>query len=802
MEEGRSFVPFIRKTWELPHDMVDKYRAVVERVCPKVSVIVASYNYADLITETLDSLMAQTYRNFEVIVVDDGSKDNSVEVIRQYVEKYPNIHLYMHEGGVNKGLPATVRLGIEKSTGRYVAFCESDDLWMPDHLEQKVSLVNEYGGRPKIIINDIQTFGDAKRCRAADGAIKERMQVLDKPRNRISALDFRKENWICTFSCCMVDREVIMSCDFRSCPRPANLDWWLWRQICCVNDLYVVRKKLTRWRMHESFMVNEKISSLLRQREFIGKMDELLVDMFPESAADIKPFVENARRYTFSDGQLMDSGVVSAVQPSFSVVMATYNRAFCICDAIDSLMSQTYQNFELVVIDDGSTDGTGGLLKKKYRAALKSGKIRYFHISNRGVCKARNAALGKVRNEWIAYLDSDNTLCPFFLETFVRAIVANPDVGNFYSRLICRTSRRVVGREFDLDALMRANFIDLGVYVHRRDYIDELGRFDENMTRLVDWELIVRQCKVHTPLFVDDITMLYNDSDGFDRITNSASLKRNMDYFRIKQCGWPIVTTVITTYNHKQYIKRALESAVMQKGDFVHEILVSDDGSTDGTRSVIRAVMEMYPGSITDISGVRNIGISGNVRKCFAAAKGSYIAMLEGDDYWISEWKLNRQLRFMRSHEKCSMCFSRIKILNPDGKFSLLARQHALKSELTGADFVRDPNQNLIANFSSCMFLASFVKNLPAAVYEERINEISVAFYMEQKGPIGFLPDIMSVYRLHEGGTWSMASRRKQLESAIRCREAALRLCAPEYRTGMNAAIERRRSELASLGDE
>ena len=794
--ENRIFLPAVRKIWTLPPNLAKKYRPIIERVCPRISVIVASYNYAKLIGDTLDSLLAQTYRNFEVIVVDDGSKDESVEVIGRYVSKYPNVKLYTHEGGVNRGLPATIRLGISKATGRYLAFCESDDIWTPSHLEAKIALVNKYDGAPKIVINDIQTFGDEARCLAANNAIAERMAVLNKERNKVSALDFRKKNWICTFSCCMVDRETLAKCDFDSCPRPSNLDWWLWRQVCCDNDLFVVHRKLTKWRMHKSYMVNESIEALQKQRDFIWKMDHMLVRQKLKAVPDLDSVVRDEDRCAFVDGCLMIDGSKAERPPAFSVVMATYNRAFCICDAVDSLLKQTYQNFELVIVDDGSTDGTEALLVDKYPSEFASGKIRCLHIENVGVCKARNEALRHVKNEWIAYLDSDNQMTPFFLESFVREMIARPDARNFYARLIRKVSRENIGREFDLEAILRGNFIDLGVYVHHRDFIDELGPFDENMTRFVDWELIVRQCKVHTPVFIDGILLLYNDSNDYKRITNSASQKVNLDYFRRKHCGWPTVTTIITTYNHERYIRRAIESALAQRGEFIHEIIVSDDGSTDGTRTVIQELIEKHPGCITDISSDVNLGISANMRKCFTSAKGDYVAVLEGDDYWFSMWKLNRQVKFMRSHPECSMCFSRIKLRGTDNKFSFLSRQEGLPEILTGEDFIRDPNQNLIANFSSCMFKGDIVRGFPDILYSVRFNEIACAFYIEQKGPIGFLSEPMSVYRIHDHGVWSACDRVKQIESSIKAREVALAVSAPRYQERMRSIIEGLESSL------
>ena len=803
MEEKRPFLPAVRKIWTLPAGLDEKYCSAIERACPLVSVVVASYNYAELIGETLDSVLAQTYRNFEVIVVDDGSSDESVEVIGRYVRKHKNVKLYTHEGGVNKGLPATVKLGIEKASGEYVAFCESDDILEPTNIEEKMLLVKRFNGEPNIIVNDVTPFGNPDRLPNAVKIIDERMREMPGERNVVTPLQMREKNMICTFSCCMVRRSVLQSCDFDGLPRPANLDWWLWRQVCCENPVFVVHKKLTRWRLHNSFMTKESAESIARQREFLEKMDALLVKRYPEATADLKPLVDELARYEVRDGKLCENGVPLAEQPFFSIIMPTYNRKFCISKAIDSALAQTYGNFELIIVDDGSTDGTEEFLRGKYANELANGRMLYKWKENSGVCRTRNAGLRMAKGEWIAYIDSDNEVLPFFLEVFARAIIGNPGIVNMYAKQVYQNRHCVLGEHFDLEKLLDHNFIDLGVYVHRRSLIDELGPFDENMTRLVDWELIIRQTKKYTPMYIETIVMLYNDSSEYVRITNSARFRANINYVKRKHCNCPVVTTVITAFNHRPYLKRAIESAIMQRGKFIPEIIVADDCSTDGTAELLEELKQQYPEDFTVLPTPHNLGIAENMRRCFAAAKGKYIAILEGDDYWITPWKLNRQVRFMEENPDCSMAFSRIKLLDEKtGKLSLLPRQNGLKSKLTGDDFIKDPNQNLIANFSCCIFVASLVKNLPEEIYAYRLNEISMSFYLEQKGPIGFQPDIMTVYRIHDGSTWSRADKRRQLMSGIRCREVALQLCAPKYRDGMMAAIEKRKAALEALGDD
>lgn len=771
---------------------------------PKVSVIVASYNYEKYIGETLESILAQTYDKYEIIVVDDGSKDKSVDVIRRYARRSGKIRFYQHEGGVNKGLPATVKLGVEKAKGDYIAFCESDDLWMPTNLAEKVALIRKSKRKAKVIVNDIETFGDPDRCRQLGVIVAHRMKRLDKDENVISPDEFREKNWICTFSCCMVERKLLAACDFLSTPRPSNLDWWLWRQICYENAIYVVRNKLTRWRCHQSYMTRETVDTIVRTYDFHDALDAVLVDSHPDIENKLSRAVREFRSIEVRDGALWQDGKRSSKQPAFSIVMPTYNRAHCICTAIDSVLRQTYQNFTLIIVDDGSTDNTKTVVTQKYAAQIASGRIKYKRVPNGGVCKARNTGLKLVHTAWIAYLDSDNYWHERFLEFFARAILLNPNCEAFYAQQIYLQRKRIVGQAFDLERLQDENYIDLGIFVHSRDLYRRLGGFDEKMTRLVDWELVIRYLKKVKPCFIKRIVMYYDDADKKDRITNSANLYKNLAFIRRKHGKNPtetMVTTMVTTYNHAPYLRMALDNAVCQFGMFKPEILISDDGSTDGTRDIVREYAEKYPDLVRDISSNRNLGISANMKKCFEKASGKYIAVLEGDDYWVNPYKLKKQVAFLEANPDCSMVFSRPKV-NRDGVISLLPRHVGLPQKLTGRDFFNAETISLLVNFSCCMFRRDLLQNMPEIIYKNRLSEIALAFYLLKFGKIGYIDEPMSTYRIHGSGTFSGANWIDKRKQERFCREAAMAVCAPEYKADFQKEIARINADIVRHGGE
>lgn len=218
---------------------------------------------------------------------------------------------------------------------------------------------------------------------------------------------------------------------------------------------------------------------------------------------------------------------------SFSLIMPTYNRKKIISKSIDAVLRQSYQNFELIIVDDGSTDGTDSFIRKNYAKELQSGKIVYILKANEGVCKARNIGLKAAKNDWIGYVDSDNLIFPNFLEIFASAISEHKNK-IYYSKFARMSDRRDVGCSFDFPKLLKGNYIDLGTFVHQKSVYSELGGFDENMTRLVDWDLVLTYTKKYLPCFIPVVTMLYNDADNYTRISNTADYEKNKKYIQAK----------------------------------------------------------------------------------------------------------------------------------------------------------------------------------------------------------------------------------------------------------------------------
>ena len=131
-----------------------------------------------------------------------------------------------------------------------------------------------------------------------------------------------------------------------------------------------------------------------------------------------------------------------------------------------------------------------------------------------------------------------------------------------------------------------------------------------------------------------------------------------------------LVSISMLAYNHAPWIEQAIMSIVNQKTEYPFRLYVHDDASTDGTAEIIQRLAEKYPDKITAILQKENQYSKGvNITQGIIRPKmkGEYIALCEGDDYWVDEYKLQKQVSYMESHPDCSLCFSDAMVVDTDG---------------------------------------------------------------------------------------------------------------------------------------
>src|SRR5262245_25076291 len=127
------------------------------------------------------------------------------------------------------------------------------------------------------------------------------------------------------------------------------------------------------------------------------------------------------------------------------------------------------------------------------------------------------------------------------------------------------------------------------------------------------------------------------------------------------------LSVLVMTYNHVRFIAQALDSTLMQKTDFPYEIIVSEDNSNDGTREIVQAYHQRFPEKMRLSRSERNVASNAVVARGVDAARGDYIALLDGDDYWTSPNKLQKQVDFLEHHPECVICFHNAIVIHESG---------------------------------------------------------------------------------------------------------------------------------------
>jgi glycosyltransferase involved in cell wall biosynthesis len=207
--------------------------------------------------------------------------------------------------------------------------------------------------------------------------------------------------------------------------------------------------------------------------------------------------------------------------PKVSVIIPTFNRALLIMRAIKSVLDQTYQDFEVIVVDDGSSDETQKVLR-----SLKDERIRYFrHEKNLGASAARNTGIRAAKGSYIAFQDSDDIWLPEKLEAQMKVFEgAEPKLGLVYTGtwLIYGDRKTYIPFSYGVQKegnvhreLLKSNFVCNPSVVVRKECFEKVGMFDEALHRLQDWEFFIRLSRYYDFKYVNKpLVVAYNDTPG------------------------------------------------------------------------------------------------------------------------------------------------------------------------------------------------------------------------------------------------------------------------------------------------
>ncbi len=213
------------------------------------------------------------------------------------------------------------------------------------------------------------------------------------------------------------------------------------------------------------------------------------------------------------------------------------------------------------------------------------------------------------------------------------------------------------------------------------------------------------------------------------------------------------LTIVTTTYNQEKYIGEALEGMLMQKTNFPYQIVISNDCSTDNTLEVLNSYKEKYPEKIKIIDNEKNLGAMGNFINTLNQIKDTeYVALCDGDDFWIDENKLQKQVDFLDQNKDFNICFHKAKLFyeNNEKEESIIpaeAPEVSTIEELANSNYI-------VAN--SVVYRWKFNDRNLKDVFPDNIapGDYYIHLLHAEDGKIKMINEVMSAYRRHSGGMW------------------------------------------------
>lgn len=227
-----------------------------------------------------------------------------------------------------------------------------------------------------------------------------------------------------------------------------------------------------------------------------------------------------------------------------------------------------------------------------------------------------------------------------------------------------------------------------------------------------------------------------------------------------KKC---LCTVLLITYNHRKYIERALKSILMQKTEYEFVVKVFDDGSTDGTREIVRKYAEKRPDKIEIHFNERNVGAQKNYLNAYKSVETPYCAILEGDDYWCDDRKIQMQIQTLEKHPECSFCahntiyenINDIYRKKEDGNLMVYNRNVRRTGIYDDEDFILLHGAGFMNHLNSRMIRMSCVEWDKLEDVEDFLYDNCQFFYLLQKGKLYFIEYAMSVYSMNMSSSFS-----------------------------------------------
>ncbi|MBN1796321.1 MAG: glycosyltransferase [Sedimentisphaerales bacterium] len=450
---------------------------------PKISVLMAAHNGEKYIGQALQSIYNQSFQDFEVVVVDDAGTDKTSDILLKMKDSRTSIY----RNSKNLGLTKSLNIGLKLCRGEFVARMDADDISYPQRFAKQMQFFAEHP--------DTDVLGCW--CHRIDNKGNVRSSYDGRP---TEAEDLKKgllKGNSIAHGTAMVRRKKLVEVGGYNENYRYSQDHDLWLRLSEIAKLRNLPEYLYGLRFWEDNITNKKIDE---QSQFSQRAIQEALNRSKNRVLSKEVVAET----TSFDGQV-----------KFSVIMANYNNGKYIAEAIDSILNQTFSDWELVIVDDCSTDNSLQIIN----SYLNDKRIRVInHQNNEGYVGALRTAISNVRSEIFGILDSDDFLRKDALEIMYNEHIKNPQAGLIYSQFIC-CDENLRPRRIGFGASIPKGKTNLDQHVATafrtfklRDYLKTEG-YDERIQYAEDRDICYKMEEVSGLKFVNENLYLYRELD-------------------------------------------------------------------------------------------------------------------------------------------------------------------------------------------------------------------------------------------------------------------------------------------------
>lgn len=495
-----------------------------------ISVIIPAYNAERYIKEAIDSALAQTYKNIEIIVVDDGSTDNTRSIVASY--KSPKIRLITHEDNENHGICKSRYLGFANSRGEYITFLDSDDVFLPEKIEKQVGFLEE----SPAVLTHCKAVLQNETSLPYNWNFSKGMKI--KQYNLIKDTDYLSRNDICP-SATLIRAEALKSIYFDIEKFNGPADWYTWvcLSIQTKKDFLYTPEPLLKYRMHEESWTFRAFQSeaiqLQCKLDVLSKLKAHIKD--PAVLRDIEKALSDTKEttmrcptlkelppppsgktgwpWTEESKQLPDKMPDGKPWPKISIVTPSYDQGCFLEETIRSVLLQGYPELEYIIIDGGSTDNSTEIIKKyeKWLGFWASQK-------DKGQSNAINKGLKRSGGEMLGWINSDDLLMPNALSVVGKILgregKASWMIGS--SELIDESGTRirirkpgVVNMKCFIDWADGDTWFAQQSTFFTKPMLDRAGLLDEDLHLAMDLDLWIRMYRIAPPIVINAMLSKY-----------------------------------------------------------------------------------------------------------------------------------------------------------------------------------------------------------------------------------------------------------------------------------------------------